>query len=114
MQGTFANMTDFLKKPIFNVDIIRKKISIVMIKKKYMSNIFRDVVFVLAAVPNRLSRDKIIFSENHISLLCLVLCNEDTEVASQREGASKKVITLKIGTKKCDYRSSFPSQYTFA
>ena len=80
-----------------------------------MSNIFRDVVFVLAAVPNRLSRDKIIFFENHISLLCLVLCNEDTEVASQREEASKKkVITLKIGTKKCDYRSSFLSQYTFA
>ena len=80
-----------------------------------MSNILRDVVFVLAAVPNRLSRDKIIFSENHIShILCLVLCNEDTEVASQRDGASKKVITLKIGTKKCDYRSSFLSQYTFA
>ena len=56
-----------------------------------MSNILRDVVFVLAAVPNRLSRDKIIFSENHIShILCLVLCNEDTEVASQREGASEK------------------------
>ena len=56
-----------------------------------MSSIFRDVAFVLAAVPNRLSRDKIILSENHISLLCLVLCNEDTdEVASQREEASKK------------------------
>ena len=62
-----------------------------IIQKDYMSNIFRDVVFVLAAAPNRLSRDKIIFSENHIShILCLVLCDEDTEVASQKEGASKK------------------------
>ena len=45
-----------------------------------------------AAAPNRLSRDKIIFSENHIShILCLVLCNEGTEVASQREGASDHI-----------------------
>ena len=45
-----------------------------IIQKNYMSNIFRDVVFVLAAAPNRLSKDKIIFSENHIShCLCLVL-----------------------------------------
>ena len=43
------------------------------LSNKLQNNIFSDIVFVLAAVPNRLSRDRIIFSENHIShILCLV------------------------------------------